>query len=377
MDLTCVRRDESVLTGKRNLEHLYRFPNFPVFFGTVDTPMEDDLRADMEWGIDPDTGIIQLTSLIPLEILYKEQHVDGCGPTWKKYYEDFADYILKTEPGAILEIGGGAGVLAKTVLATRPNSDWTIVEPNPTIEPQPGIQVIEGFFDKGLIASQEVDTVVFSQLLEHVYYPREFIRDIAEFLKEGQKLVFAYPNLALWLSRGYTNALNFEHTMLLTDQFIDVILPTYDLQVVDKTEYNEHSFFYTVEKATGACPTVEMPNMYDEYKQLFLGFVSDHEGTAKNLNAMMRESSEDFYLFGAHIFSTFLFQFGLDMNRIKGILDNSPTKKGRRLYGTRFVVDNPEILKEKTNAVVILRAVYNDEIRKGITERVNPNVRFV
>ena len=373
-----IERKKSVLTGKEILERLYVLRNFPVFFGTVDTPATQDLHADMEWGIDPETGVIQLTKLIPLDILYSEQHVDGCGPTWKKYYEDFADYIAIQRPAAVVEIGGGAGVLAKNAVQKLPNSEWTIVEPNPTIAPMPRIDVIKGFFSKGLIAARKMDAVVFSQVMEHVYDPREFIADIAASLERGQKLIFAYPNLALWLSRYYTNALNFEHTMLLTDRFIDVLLPQYGFKVTDKSAYKDHSFFYTAEQTDESLPVPPMPNLYKEYKAIFQSFVSYHEKAVQDLNKIMRESSGDVYLFGAHIFSTFLFAFGLDQSRIKGILDNSPTKRGRRLYGTRFVVVQPDILKDKADATVILRAgIYNDEIKEGIVKHINPAVRFV
>jgi hypothetical protein len=370
-------RDRSVLTNQANLETLHVFQDFPVFFGTVDTPESADLRAPMEWAIDPETGVIQLTRLIPLEILYREQHVDGCGPTWKQYYDDFADYIVANEVDSVIEIGGGAGVLAQTTLDRRPGLRWIIVEPNPTIASSGPIEVIKGFFTKELITGRQVNCVVFSQVMEHVYDPRQFVQDIADFLQPGQKLIFAYPNLALWLARKYTNALNFEHTMLLTDVFIDVLLPEYGLQVLDKTAYKDHSFFYTAVKSRQPLPRAAMPNMYREYKGIFQDFLSYHYETVHALNQAMQASTEEFYLFGAHIFSTFLFAFGLEHRRIAGILDNSPTKKGRRLYGTRFVVMNPEVLRARPNAAVILRAgIYNEEIKAGIL-KVNPTVRFL
>jgi 2-polyprenyl-3-methyl-5-hydroxy-6-metoxy-1,4-benzoquinol methylase len=375
--LNTIPRPCSVLTGQANLELLHVFRDFPVFFGTVDTPADADLRADMSWAIDPQTGLVQLTQLIPLEILYLEQHVDGCGPTWKRYYDDFAEYLLRRHPMAVIEIGGGAGVLARTAVARRSDLPWTIVEPNPTIAPSGGIEVIEGFFSRGLIAGRWFDTVVFSQVMEHVYSPREFIQDIADALAPGQQLVFAYPNLALWLERKFTNTLNFEHTMLLTDAHLDALLPEYGLEIVDKTVYLEHSFFYTARKVAGPVPRPPMPNLYAEYKKLFLDFLGYHRSAVTALNAAMRESPGDFYLFGAHIFSTFLFAFGLQQQRIKGILDNSPTKKGRRLYGTPYIVQNPEVLLGRRDVTVILRAgIYNDEIREGILG-INPEVRFI
>ncbi|ELS5289115.1 SAM-dependent methyltransferase, partial [Campylobacter upsaliensis] len=40
---------------------------------------------------------------------------------------------------------------------------------------------------------------------------------------------------------------------------------------------------------------------------------------------------------------------------------------GKRLYGTQFKVFSPEILKDKSDVLLILNAgIYNDEIKKGI-----------
>jgi hypothetical protein len=69
---TYIERTKSVITGN-NLEIIRKFDNFPVFFGCTDLSKENDLFADMTWGIDPKCGAIQLTKLVPLEILYQEQ----------------------------------------------------------------------------------------------------------------------------------------------------------------------------------------------------------------------------------------------------------------------------------------------------------------
>jgi hypothetical protein len=100
-----IERPLSVVTGKKT-ELLYEFENFPLFCGCVDTPSEKDLSATMRWEIDPESGTIQLSRLIPSEILYQEQHLDGVGQTWAQYYQDFATYILDQKLAKIVEIGG-------------------------------------------------------------------------------------------------------------------------------------------------------------------------------------------------------------------------------------------------------------------------------
>ncbi len=372
-----INRFKSVITKKENLEHLYLFKNFPVFFGCVETPESDDIVADMDWAIDPETGVIQLIKLIPLDILYQEQHVDGYGPTWQQYYADFANYISKQKPKTILEIGGGMGILAEKVIENSPNSAWIIVEPNPKYSGNKNIKIISEFFDENFKYENKVDAVVFSQVMEHAYDPKSFLDAIAKFIKPGGRLIFAYPNLQLWIDRKYTNALNFEHTMLLTEHHIDYLLPHHGFNVIDKIKYKDHSFFYTVERVVNIKTPKNIENKYNEYKKLFLNFISYHESMVEKLNNKIINSNNPTYLFGAHIFSTYLLSFGLKTGKIVSLLDNSPLKQGKRLYGTNLKVESPKILADKGPVNVILKAgIYNKEIKKDILENINNKVVF-
>lgn len=369
-----IERNESVVTGKANVEPLFKLDDFPVLFVCTDSPAEDDLVAPMEWGIDRDTGTIQLTKLIPLEILYPEQHADGTGKTWEEYYSDFADYILKNNPKNVLEIGGGMGVVADLAITRSPHINWTIIEPNPLQIKNKKIDIISDFFDKNFKSEKKFDTVIFSQVMEHVYDPNEFVSSIAKFLSPGQKLVCAYPNLKLWLERKYTNTINFEHTMFLTDYFVDYLFAKHGFVIKDKTFYKDHSIFYTVEKTGDAKTAPKFENKYDEYKKIFMDFVDYHKNLVKDLNAKIDSSKEPVYLFGAHIFSAFLFAFGLKSDKITSIIDNSKLKNKRRLYGTNFITDYPEILRGKGKVNVILKAgPYSDEIKKQLLS-INNNV---
>ncbi|EAH8819161.1 SAM-dependent methyltransferase, partial [Campylobacter jejuni] len=82
--------------------------------------------------------------------------------------------------------------------------------------------------------------------------------------------------------------------------------------------------------------------------------------------------------FGAHLFGQYLIFQGLNTEKIINILDNNPSKQEKRLYGTKFIVKSPKILKDQDDSLVILNAgVYNDEIEKDILENINKNIRIL
>ena len=83
------------------------------------------------------------------------------------------------------------------------------------------------------------------------------------------------------------------------------------------------------------------------------------------------------YLFGAHVFSQTLLNFGIDESIIVSVLDNDIKKQGKRLYGTNLKIQSPEVLGDMNNPTVILRAgVYTEEIKTQILN-INSTTQFV
>lgn len=371
-------RDKSLITGQNNLDHLYTLKDFPVFMGCVDTPQSEDVVADMVWNICRDTGIIQLGKLLPLEILYMNQHNDGTGKIWQDHYTAFAKFLHKFSPKNVLEIGGAHDHIARNYRALDEHINWTIIEPNPEHIEDARTKVIKAWFDNTFTIEGHFDTVIHSHVFEHTYNPLLFIEHISKFMKKGDRHIFTFPPLLPMLKLKWTNCLNFEHTVFLTEEITEYILKKFGFIVLEKEYYgNPHSVFYATEKADIPASIPPMDNKYAEYKKIFMDFIDFHKEMIADLNGKIESASGPVYLFGAHIFSQFLIQFGLHTEKIVSVLDNSQLKIGRRLYGTNFRVDSPKILKGKGPANVILKAgIYNNEIKKDILENINKEVVF-
>lgn len=374
-----VHRPKCVLSGREDLEHLYTFKDFPVFMGTTDRQVADDEVADMAWFIGPHMGTVQLNPLIPLSILYADSHGSGSvGKLWDLHHEGFANFVHKFAPKAVLELGGGHGVLAQKYKKVA-RVPWTILEPNPTPVEDCPARFIKGFFDDNFVFNEEFDAVIHSHVLEHIYEPNEFMEHLSTFMAEGKKLIFSLPNMRVMLERNYTNCLNFEHTVLLTEYEVEYLLSRHGFRLMEKKYFmDDHSIFYCAVRDSTVDEDPLPKNLYQRNKELFLGYIDYHKALIQDLNKRAQQCSGPVYLFGAHIFTQYLISFGLDTSKIVGILDNDPHKQGMRLSGTHLTVESPKALKGKVAPAVILKAgVYNDEIKSDILGNINPAAEFL
>ena len=322
--------------------------------------------------------MIQLNPLLPLHVLYPESHGSGCvGSLWQKHHQNFASFVNLFQPKSVLEIGGAHGILSREYKSFE-LINWTIVEPNPT--PFEGVtaKFIKGFFDDSFELDEPVDTVVHSHVFEHVYEPGQFIQHLSNFLEEGQKLIFSIPNMEVMLRRKYTNCINFEHTVFLTDPYVEYLLSKHGFRCLDKQYFMEdHSIFYAYLKDSSVELSPIPDGMYEHNKALYLDYIQYHEELIADLNRKIDIELGDrpLYLFGAHVFAQFLIQFGLKTEKIVCILDNDPNKQGKRLYGTKLKVASPKILVNVDGPVIILKAgVYNQEIMTDVLENILSNL---
>lgn len=373
-----IKRKASILSPNENMEHLYTFPNFPVFMGCVNHPKDEDLLVDSIWDIGVSTGLIQLKHLIPLDILYKQSHGSGdIGRIWDEHHKNFAAFIAKYNPNSVLEVGGGHGRLAK-LYEEHSNIPWTIIEPNPTPEEDSNVIWIEGFFDSNFVSNSNYDCYVHSHVFEHIYEPYQFMEDLGKTTKDGDKLIFTIPNMQEMLKRNYTNCLNFEHTYFLTEPYIEYLMSRYGFKILEKNYFmDDHSIFYAAVRDSKVKPSQLPKNLYSKNKKLFMKFIKSHKEMINNYNDNLKSVNSPIYLFGAHVFAQFLIQMGLDISKVVSILDNDNNKQGKRLYGTDLMVEPPSVLADVKSPIVILKAgVYNQEISEDIKLNINSSVIF-
>ena len=183
------------------------------------------------------------------------------------------------------------------------------------------------------------------------------------------------------LKRKYTNCLNFEHTVFITEPYIEYLLSKHNFRQVAKKYFkDDHSIFYAFIKDVKT-EVIELPlKLYEYNKKLYLDFINYHNKLIIDLNEKIKkiDNEHSIYLFGAHVFSQYLIEFGLDISRIVCLLDNDINKKGKRLYGTNMMVKSAKVLTDIKNPIVILKAgVYNDEIKRDILENINKNTKFL
>ncbi len=192
-------------------------------------------------------------------------------------------------------------------------------------------------------------------------------------------MIFSLPNMEKWLENKFTNCLNFEHTIFLSENILEFLLQKHKFKIIQKQYFKEHSIFYHVCKDESInTQNIVLKNEYEKNKKLFLDMKKYYQEKILYLNEILENTTKKVYLFGAHLFGQYLIFQGLNTEKIINILDNNPSKQEKRLYGTKFIVKSPKILKDQDDSLVILNAgVYNDEIEKDILENINQKIEIL
>ena len=381
-----IYRNRCLITGKDDLEHLYTLKNLPIFIGCTDQPQTEDIKEDLEIYISKSSGIIQLKKLMPPNIVYSGYHSEAVGAVWEEHFNEFSKFILKyNQSENIIEIGGSNGRLAEKCLILDNQLNWTIIEPNPEkkIFKNDKIRVIQSFIENFEIDHKN-STFVHSHTLEHLYDPISFFKSISKKSEIGDIMLFSIPNLYEYLNKKFVNTINFEHTYFLTEDVADFILKKYGYELIDKYYYKDHSIFYSI-RFLGEDRLDKKNELkfdkYLEYKNMYLEFINfiDSEVSRINLSIdqfISQNKDSKIYLFGAHIFSQFLINKGLKTSNISSIIDNSPNKIGKRLYGTSLHVVKPEIVKDTSSLIILKAGQYQVEVENQL-KRISSDLKYV
>jgi SAM-dependent methyltransferase len=325
----------------QELVALQSLDGFPILPLCVDAPIGADVLLPLEAVLCDECGLLQLRTLAPRDVIYAAPHSEGIGATWAEHYRSFEAFLVgssRIAPDAqVLEVGAGKGQIAER-LADR--CDLTVIEPNYQGS-RAGLKTIEDFFDPARLTGHRAafDVVYSSHTLEHFYDFREYFAAAAQVLRHGGKLVTAVPNLESALQAGYANALNFEHTAMLTLPHLQRLHGEFGFELAEIAYYRDHGIYLAARKTDQTASVATDTREYMRY--LFGRFLDQLNRVRSTIEARLRPGVPR-YLFGASQLSQFLFVLGLDARQFDGLLDNARQKHGRRLYGTPLRCELPD-----------------------------------
>jgi len=354
----------------------------PIYMGCVDPKISvaEDIFWPMEWGVKENSLFGVLNPPSPQEI-YKLQHNDSVGEIWKSHHIEFAKFLsTEIQHGKILEIGSATGKLNNLFYSLHKGPDviWDTIEPNPVGHENliGGGRHIDGWFPEDC-AETDYDAIVHSHVIEHVENPIEFLKEMNQKLRIDGKLIFSWPNMRAMLLNSDLNILMFEHLNYLSFNEMISLLEYTGFKLKKDLNYSSHSIFIAATKVRESDTRQQYQSKVTN-EELKLFGKNYGEGLSKiisNFNETLKNSKSRNYIFGAHIFSQYLFANGLNLDLISGCFDNSDKKHNKRLYGWEISVHKPEreILSRKEPMTILLpMGSYEGEIIRQLEPNLHP-----
>ena len=323
------------------------YPLIPNCVGP-EHPRSADVTAPFTIATCDDCGLIFLLDFINPELLYKAFHNDAVGALWEEHYAAFAALISAhwaTRPSAassrIAEVGAGQGKLARHILRLC-GGKLEVVDPQYT-GPTEGVTVHPHLFGVDATADLDgkFDALVSSHTLEHFVDFWSYFDAARRVLKPGGLLFTSVPNQEYGFAKAHGSMLSFEHPSACTNLHWVGLHARHGFAVREVRLFHEHSTML-------ACEMLETPEVAFtiDTRGITRALIRDYSRAVELRTHAILTAADDKksnWLFGAHNNAQVIFMYGgAHMEALfDGILDNSPLKHGKRLYGTGLIVQKP------------------------------------
>lgn len=355
-------------------QNIYTLPNTPISFTCTNKP--HIITEQLSYVICNECRTIQLSQLIPLNVLYAENHnFVSVGEVWSNYFKLFCAKITNIITNKnILEIGCPSGKIANKL---DNYNKWYIVEPNinTNIECKSNIFYIEQFFDEHFSIDDNIDIIVHSHLFEHIYDPNVFLKKSYEILNDNGEMFFGIPNMQYIAEHNLCPffGVMFEHNIFYNKENISYLLKKHHFEIIEIYDYLNHSILFHVKKCSQLhADNTEICKITQVSLSDFLNGVQLTHDFIIKCKQIIHDNDIKVYIFGASYNTQLLLTMGLSDLNISGILDNCISKQNKYLFGHDILIQSPNVIANEHCIVILRNGYYSGEIAVQL-QNINPN----
>lgn len=275
-------------------------------------------------------------------------------------------------PGLAYEIGCATGY----TLSELKRLGWVVngCDPSPSAARVAnelwGIQIQIGQFEELVDDGKAVDLVLMLHVLEHVYYPVEFLRKAANLLRDGGYLLLEVPCLIrpeMW-GNGY---FTFEHINMFSENTLIRCLSQAGFQartvkIDEKT--SRYPVITVLAEKTGNI--VHLPASQDtpgEIEAMVNAYRRSEKSEWLRINSVLENEllgTDNVILWGGGVHTSQLLSNtnSLSNVKIKFVIDSDPQKHGLNIGGYEIRGYESVNVEDGNAAIVISSKAYEDEI---------------
>jgi hypothetical protein len=308
---------------------------------------------------------IQNKYLGDLDEIYKINHADSTGKIMNTLHNKTANMLYKYKSSIlnILEIGSSHGTLADLIL-DKFNCEYNIIEPCYKGS-RTNKNIYDNYYENVDDTQIFANTLIISHVFEHFYKPLEILEKIVE-NKNIENFFLIWPNLEYYINNDILHVLNIEHTYYVDNNFLINLLKNYGFELIESIDHLNHSLIFYFKRINYEKQNVlYINNNYNLDK-----FYNNIFETIIKLNIIIDNNSDKFiYIWPASIHTIYLSIFGLNYNKLYGMLDNSYNKINKKMYGLNLNIYSFQdiINKNDPNTVILLNGgIFTNEIIEQI-----------
>lgn len=263
-------------------------------------------------------------------MLYEINHIDTHGRIKSKMHNHFSSFISDNKDiKGILEIGACTDFLARLTVDSI-QCEYYIIDPG-FIGRTDGLHIINDFVENVDIASLPIDTVVMSSVFEHIYDPINLLK-LFKSSHNIKRVILNHPNFDYDVKNNVYTILNVEHTFYIEHQYLINLFRKFSFELVRQDSFDTHCVQFEFVRSNNILE--QLPGININSKSDVSYYFNRINRTTELINTYMNIRKNDkFFLWPASAHSTALITGGLNYKRLEGLLDNSPNKIGKYLYG--------------------------------------------
>ena len=302
-----------------------------------------------------------------LNIIYKYNHADSTGTIMKNLHKNVYNLLQKyiLNISNITEIGSSYGILSNDILNKFTHLDkYYIIEPTFMGIVKEKQIIINDFFENVTYEKySDSNTIIMSHVFEHFYNPNEILKKLENNLNITN-ILLVWPDLEYYKDNKTYHVLNTEHTFYVDNNLIEILFNNYSFKMIEKIYYENHSviFFFTRNNLN----KLKLENINYSIDNYYNFLLNEKEKIYEFIK-INRSNNKKISIWPASVHTQFLLMI-LELHDIDYVLDNSPNKIGKHLYGYNLECKSfKDNCNNEDNAIIINGGCFNKEIINNIT----------